>query len=805
MTPRPLWHPTRHRAPVLAWLLLAIALFQACGGESVAPVPPPAPPPAPPPPPPPPPPPTGRIASPAAGNQQTALVGAAVAVAPAVRVVNSAGAGVAGVSVTFAVGTGGGTVTSASQTTAADGVATVGSWVLGSAGTNTLLATVAEATAGSPVTFTATGQDLVVAPSQDSTISGTVQSTQFTVPAGVTVTLGSDVIIRSTVRVTVNGTIRGDCRRLEVDASGELLVTGTIDNSCAAAGAAGQDLSLLARGGYGLTGGTLRSSGAISVSNVPTAPGGVPASGPDLSDGSAALLAPPCTLSNVDILHSPARAPNGTDGTATAGPGSPGASTMLRCAGLMQVNGGVNLVAQSGGHGGSAHHTSASSAQAQGGAGGNGGQVTLEVVGDLQFTGVNRIESGEGGAGGVGFGEGLSDGGATPKAGNGKGIGGSGGVGGQMVITATGNLSFAGATELALGRGGHGADGIGDGGPGASAGANNAQHAGDGEGVGGAGGARPDLQFAAGTAISGQTSVTFTGGEGGRGGDGIADGAVGGHGDGTRPAPGAGGRMTATGGVGGESRLRRFGGPLVASGGNGGSAEMQNGRGGNAGTTCVAPPGLLPGLAGGGAGDMSGSHGAGGAGAMTGTPGENRLVSAGIGGRGGNGWPDGGVGGPAGMQTMSKPPVITGPAPFQGQAGFKCLGVLGGSTATGYVPPPPGLPPCRTQSNNVEFVSFVNIPVTFTVTFDPAGSAGAQNYTFSNTPFNPNGSGPGVSGATPPYDELVHQFMGARGTVYSYWDYCSTTGPFTNAFTVTAMVGGSGPFMVGTITYVVNP
>lgn len=782
----------------LLLLLAAGATTLACGGGGTDPVPPPAPPP-------PPPPPSGRIASLAAGNQQNALVGAAVAVAPAVRVVNSVGAAVAGVPVTFAVGTGGGTVTGASQATAADGVATVGAWVLGSVGGNTLLATVEGATAGSPVTFTATGQDLVVAPSQDSTITGTVQSTQFTVPAGVTVTLGTDVVIRSTVRVTIAGTLRGDCRRLEVDGTGEVVVTGTLDNSCAAAGAAGRELSILARGGYGLTGGTVRSSGPITITNVAAAPGAVPAVGTGARADSATLLAPPCSLSNVDILHSPARASNGANGAASAGPGTPGAAILLRCVGQMQVSGGVNVMAQFGGHGGSAHHTSTTSAQAQGGAGGNGGQVTLEAVGDLQFTGANRIESGEGGAGGVGFGEGLSDGGATPKAGNGKGIGGNGGVGGQLVITATGSLSFTGATEFVLGRGGHGADGIGDGGVGANAGANNAQHAGDGEGVGGAGGARPDIQFAAGTAISGQSSVTFTGGEGGRGGDGIADGAVGGHGDGTRPVPGTGGKMTASGGVGGESRLRRFGGQLVAPGGNGGSAELQNGIGGNAGSRCVVPPGLLPGQVGGRGGDMMASHGAGGAGATTGTPGDNRLINARGGGRGGNGWPDGGLGGQPGTQTMSKPAVITGPPPFQGQAGFKCLGVLGGTNTTGYVPPVPGSPPCRTQGNDVEFVSFVNIPVTFTVSFDPAGSVGPQNYTFSTIPFNPNGSGPGVSGITPVYDEATHQFMGARRTVYSYWDYCSTTGPFTNAFTVTAMVGASGPFMVGTITYVISP
>src|SRR5207247_829598 len=62
---------------------------------------------------------------------------------------------VANVAVTFAVVSGGGSVTGASQLTNASGLATLGSWTLGtSAGTNTLTAT----TSGlSPVAFTATG------------------------------------------------------------------------------------------------------------------------------------------------------------------------------------------------------------------------------------------------------------------------------------------------------------------------------------------------------------------------------------------------------------------------------------------------------------------------------------------------------------------------------------------------------------------------------------------------------------------------------------------------------------------------
>lgn len=92
-----------------------------------------------------------------AGDAQAVAAGGAVATPPSVRVTDASGRGVNGVTVTFAVGSGGGTITGATPTTSGDGVAAVGSWTLGGApGENTLTATAAGLT-GSPVTFTATG------------------------------------------------------------------------------------------------------------------------------------------------------------------------------------------------------------------------------------------------------------------------------------------------------------------------------------------------------------------------------------------------------------------------------------------------------------------------------------------------------------------------------------------------------------------------------------------------------------------------------------------------------------------------
>jgi adhesin/invasin len=91
------------------------------------------------------------------GNGQSATAGSAVAIAPSVVVRDAFNNPVSGVSVTFAAATGGGGVTGGSTTTNASGIATVGSWTLGTAaGPNTLTAT-SGGLGGSPVTFTATG------------------------------------------------------------------------------------------------------------------------------------------------------------------------------------------------------------------------------------------------------------------------------------------------------------------------------------------------------------------------------------------------------------------------------------------------------------------------------------------------------------------------------------------------------------------------------------------------------------------------------------------------------------------------
>jgi hypothetical protein len=88
-------------------------------------------------------------------DNQTATVGTAVAIPPKISILDADGRGIAGILVTFTLATGGGTLTGATATTDADGVATAGSWILGTvAGINTLTARAAKVP-GSPVTLNA--------------------------------------------------------------------------------------------------------------------------------------------------------------------------------------------------------------------------------------------------------------------------------------------------------------------------------------------------------------------------------------------------------------------------------------------------------------------------------------------------------------------------------------------------------------------------------------------------------------------------------------------------------------------------
>lgn len=89
-----------------------------------------------------------------AGSDQTATVGTAVSANPAVLVRDNSGAPVSGVTVTFSVASGGGSIANGTVATNPQGIAVAGPWVLGSAeGGNTLVANAASFTS---VSFAAT-------------------------------------------------------------------------------------------------------------------------------------------------------------------------------------------------------------------------------------------------------------------------------------------------------------------------------------------------------------------------------------------------------------------------------------------------------------------------------------------------------------------------------------------------------------------------------------------------------------------------------------------------------------------------
>ena len=88
---------------------------------------------------------------------QPATVATAVSNLPSVVIKDANNNPVINARVTFAVASGGGSITGGDTVTNTSGIATVGSWTLGNgAGANVLTATSAGVT-GSPVTFTATG------------------------------------------------------------------------------------------------------------------------------------------------------------------------------------------------------------------------------------------------------------------------------------------------------------------------------------------------------------------------------------------------------------------------------------------------------------------------------------------------------------------------------------------------------------------------------------------------------------------------------------------------------------------------
>jgi len=253
-----------------------------------------------------------------AGDGQSATVGTTVSTAPSVLVTDSAGNAVSGVSVTFAVASGGGSVaSSATVTSDSSGVATSPAWTLGTtAGSNTLTAT-SSGLSGSPVTFTATGTAAAAAQLREVTApvagaSGAVLSTQPVVritdfylntvtsdsSTQVTVSVSGDATLGGTTTVTaVNGVVTftdltlvgavGTDYTLTFATSVLTSATATVSPSGAGTAAsfvisgtgtqaagASQDLTITAKDSYGNTATGYTGDKSLTFSGASTAPAG---------------------------------------------------------------------------------------------------------------------------------------------------------------------------------------------------------------------------------------------------------------------------------------------------------------------------------------------------------------------------------------------------------------------------------------------------------------------------------------------------------------------------------------------------
>lgn len=257
-----------------------------------------------------------------AGDNGSAQVGQLVEPEPRVRVTDAGGNPVAGVTVTFAVASGGGTATGTTPTTNSSGEAEVGSWRLGTtAGTNTLTATVSGL---APVTFTATGEPASGSGLefyQDATPQTTIASggpLDDPVPVVQIVDAQGNPVATSGVPITISispaGASLGGTTTRSTDASGRAAFTGIT-----VTGAVGDYTLQFSGQGTPLTAPIAITAGGVSGAR----------SGIQLSPGTVeALAATTVTVTAEDAAGNPV-AGAGVALSAAPGPGSFGATSLV--------------------------------------------------------------------------------------------------------------------------------------------------------------------------------------------------------------------------------------------------------------------------------------------------------------------------------------------------------------------------------------------------------------------------------------------------------------------------------------------
>ncbi|HEY5547775.1 MAG TPA: Ig-like domain-containing protein [Gemmatimonadaceae bacterium] len=625
------------KASVLAWLGIAICVGSCGGGDSAAP----------PPPPPPPELPASIVVTP---GEATLVVGGTMRLGAEARDRN--GALMSGQQFTWTSDNG--TVASVDGTGLVTGVG---------AGRATIIAR-SGAVSGSAQVQVA---PKAFAPARDTTVSGSVLASHFTVPAGVTVTITSDLALVTDSLVRIAGTLTGNCVAIDIRGRGDLEVTGTINNTCSDSTAVGRRLRIVVDGTMTLDGARITSWGDIDVANDSTPPALFWLDGSARAVGSPAF--PTRSISNLggNSCNGRNAAIHGrsdwlepaASGSPTGASGSRGGRMWISCDGDLTLD-GVDLRGGTGQRGGNG--TATPTAAAGGGTGGDGGEVRIAAAGNILFRS-GQLQQAYGGAGGSA--SSVSSLGQKPEA-----YGGAGGNAGPVrVIAGGGSVKVEpGGLTIEFRSGGSGGSAIAQGRNGADAGN---QAATPGEAAKAEGGKGGNVGFSPGLRLVGDLiqgtvtgaaniSIALSADFDMPGGAARVAGGSGGNGSAQFPDGASGGGMTGIGGKGGDvwiqdNRTNTWLGPP----GNGGNVTFRGALGGAGFGTCQSGT-LQRGGVGGKGGRADGTAGLGGRtpAGVTGTPGrtyvggappsetgESSSEATGNGGRGGDGNPAGAGGG----------------------------------------------------------------------------------------------------------------------------------------------------------------
>ncbi len=573
-------------------------------------------------------------------------------------------------------------------------------------------ATITATSEGQSGTATVTVNAPTFQPTSDTNLSGTQSYDEVMIPAGVTVTVTDDLTMDVTGAVSIEGTLSGECVGITINGQAAVTINGTITNACTQGQAETPDLTIIGDGDLTMDGGTVETSGNVTIKNDPTlTEADFPEEGQALSGLTAAAVGSQggtCSVSNYIFLPDPVQAKSGADGQHGEN-GEDGKTWILLCRGNAILAGGVRVFGQDGGDGGRGDHESNTEADASGGLAGNGGKLRLLATGTWQFTGSgNELIGGNGGIGGAAFAEGKQNPDIDPAA-PAAAVGGGGGLSGLVEVRSLvgiAELTQPGVLTIQVGDGRPGGDATAVGAHGMNSSerpGKPAQVGGSVQALGGHGGFSPPFKFTA-TGGASTANVGITGGNGGDGGAANMDPGDGGDGDeefkdgarggssfklaaaanssaapavrvvrGPRRAAAAA-QGVSNGGDGGNAQVTDATGALVGIGGMGGALAVVGGHGGFEFDGCSVVP-VTNGGDGGPGGRIEGNDGPGGTGKTNGMPGGVEVIDlTAFGGDGLDGEWLPGVGGAKGVDALEPrgPRIDSGNNFKDGKDGTNC-------------------------------------------------------------------------------------------------------------------------------------